>query len=96
MKLSVSLYVVLAVGGSSMLSHPVFADPPPEPPAPLFEIYGTLVPFLEYGQAAGATPRGPRAALPRSVPPWSPASGCCRGSAWTWAPRTSGFAAVSI
>jgi predicted porin len=58
MKLPVSLHVVLAVAGSSLVSRPVLAEPAPEPPTALFEIYGTLVPFLEYAQAAGATAQG--------------------------------------
>jgi predicted porin len=58
MKLSVSLYVALAVAGSSLVSRPVSAQTPPDAPTPLFEIYGTLVPFLEYAQAAGATAQG--------------------------------------
>jgi predicted porin len=58
MKLSVSLNVALAVTGTSLLSSPAFAETPPEAPAPLFEIYGTLVPFVEFAQATKATDQG--------------------------------------
>lgn len=58
MKLSVSLYVALAAAGASLVSRPVFAETPPDAPEPLFEVYGTLVPYVEYAQAAGATPQG--------------------------------------
>src|SRR5712672_1220913 len=57
MKLPVPLYVVLAIAGSSWLSRPVSAEPPPEP-TPLFEIYGTIVPFVEYSKTSGATRPG--------------------------------------
>ena len=58
MKLPVPCHVVLAVAGSSWLSRPVFADPSPDPPTPLFEIYGTIVPFVEYSKTSGATRPG--------------------------------------
>lgn len=58
MKLPVSCYAMLAVAGSSWLSHPALAQPAPETPAALFEIFGTLVPFLEYGNTSGATAPG--------------------------------------
>lgn len=58
MKLPVSCYVMLAVAGSSWGSPSAFAQPAPDAPASLFEIYGTLVPFLEYGNTSGATAPG--------------------------------------
>jgi len=58
MKLPVSLNVVLAVAGSSWLLRPALADPSPHTPAPLFEIYGTMVPFVEYSKTSGATRPG--------------------------------------
>jgi predicted porin len=58
MKLSVSLYVALAVVGSSSVSRPVLAETAPDAPAPLFEIYGTFIPYVEFAQAAGATAQG--------------------------------------
>jgi predicted porin len=60
MKLPVSLHVALAVAGLSWLSSPVSAQPAPAPadPIPTFEIYGTLVPFLEATRTTGATEPG--------------------------------------
>jgi predicted porin len=63
MKQRVSLQVVLAIAASGGLARSVRAQPappppPPEAPTPLVEIYGTLVPFLEYGHTTGATAPG--------------------------------------
>jgi hypothetical protein len=60
MKSPVSLHVVLAIAGWSMLSRTADAQPAPAPadPIPLVEVYGTLVPFLEYGHTTSATPAG--------------------------------------
>lgn len=61
MKLPVLLPIVLAVAGSCWLVDPVAAQPAPPPPdaaTPLFEIYGSLVPFVEYGKTSGATRPG--------------------------------------
>lgn len=62
MKLPVFVHVVLAVAGSWGLSRPVRAESPPPPPSdaatPLVEIYGTLVPFVEYGSTFGASRPG--------------------------------------
>jgi predicted porin len=66
MKLPISLHVVAAVAGSWWLSQPGFAQsplppappPPPDAPSPLIEIYGTLVPYLEYAAATGSTAPG--------------------------------------
>lgn len=54
MKLPVSLHLALALAGSSALSPVAAAQPAPEAP-PLIEIYGTIVPILEYGHTTGAT-----------------------------------------
>src|SRR3954463_3662714 len=66
MKLPISLRVVVAVAGSWWWTQPGFAQspappgppPPPDAPAPLIEIYGTLVPYLEYAAATGSTAPG--------------------------------------
>lgn len=58
MKLPVSLPVALALVGASLFPRLVAAQPAPEEPIPLIEIYGTLVPFLEYGHTTGATTAG--------------------------------------
>jgi predicted porin len=59
MKLPVSRHVVLAVAGLSWLCRPVSAQPaPPDEPIPTFEIYGTLVPFVEAARTTGATEPG--------------------------------------
>lgn len=55
---SVSLPVILAATAASLLSPPARAEPPPDAPQPLVQIYGTLVPFLEYGHTTGATRPG--------------------------------------
>lgn len=57
MKSPVSLHVALVIAGSSMVPRAVAAQPAPEP-IPLVEIYGTLVPFLEYAHTTSATPAG--------------------------------------
>jgi predicted porin len=63
MKSPVSLYLVLAIAGGSLLSRTAAAQPAPAPagpgsgePIPLVEIYGTVVPFLEYGHTTSASP----------------------------------------
>ncbi|HET7504830.1 MAG TPA: porin, partial [Kofleriaceae bacterium] len=59
MKLPVSLHIALAITGASWLARPALAQtPPPDAPTPLFEVYGTLVPFLEYAHTTGATKSG--------------------------------------
>lgn len=59
MRLSVSLLVVMALGGASWRARPVYAQPAPaDAPTPLVEIYGALVSFLEYGSTSGATRPG--------------------------------------
>ncbi|HEU4728886.1 MAG TPA: porin [Kofleriaceae bacterium] len=60
MKLPVSLHVALAIAGTSWGARPLLAQPapPPDAPTPLFEIYGTLVPFVEYAHTTGATQPG--------------------------------------
>jgi len=58
MKSPVSLPVALALVGASLFPRAVAAQPAPEEPIPLVEIYGTLVPFLEYGHTTGATGAG--------------------------------------
>jgi predicted porin len=60
MKLPVSRHVALAVAGLSWLCRPVSAQPAPPPDEPIatFEIYGTLVPFVEAARAKGATAPG--------------------------------------
>jgi predicted porin len=57
MKSPVSLPVALALVGASLFPRVVAGQPAPEP-IPLVEIYGTLVPFLEYGHTTGATAPG--------------------------------------
>ncbi len=62
MKLRVPLHVALAVAGLSWLSRPVSAQPAPSDqgePIPTFEIYGSIVPFLEYGRTTDATATAP-------------------------------------
>jgi predicted porin len=44
--------------GASLFPRVVAGQPAPEEPIPLVEIYGTLVPFLEYAHTKGATPMG--------------------------------------
>jgi predicted porin len=49
--------------GASLLPRAVAGQPAPEPPPPpdpipLVEVYGSLVPFLEYGHTTSATPAG--------------------------------------
>jgi len=58
MKSPVLLHVVLATAGLTMVSRVAAAQPAPPPPdpIPLVEIYGTLVPFLEYGHTTSASP----------------------------------------
>jgi predicted porin len=56
MKLPVSLPVVLVVAGS-IAPRMTSAQPAPDP-IPLVEVYGTIVPFLEYGHTKGATAPG--------------------------------------
>src|SRR4051812_48471568 len=56
MKSPVSLPVALALVGASLFPRVVAGQPAPEEPIPLVEIYGTLVPFLEYAHTTGATP----------------------------------------
>jgi predicted porin len=58
MKSPVSLPVALAVVGASLFPRVVAGQPAPQEPIPLVEIYGTLVPFLEYGHTKGATAPG--------------------------------------
>jgi predicted porin len=60
MKLPVSLHVVLAVAGLSGLTGPAVAQPAPPPDEPIatFEIYGTLVPFVEAARTKDATAPG--------------------------------------
>jgi predicted porin len=65
MKLRGPLYVALAVAGSSWLSRPASAQPAPSDqgePIPTFEIYGAIVPFLEYGRTTGASAPGTKGA----------------------------------
>jgi predicted porin len=58
MKSPVSLPVALALVGASLFPRVVAGQPAPAEPIPLVEIYGTLVPFLEYGHTTGATAPG--------------------------------------
>jgi predicted porin len=58
MKSPVSLPVVLALVGASVFPRVVAGQPAPAEPIPLVEIYGTLVPFLEYAHSTGATAAG--------------------------------------
>lgn len=60
MKSPVSLYLVLVIAGWSMVPRGAAAQPAPAPPdpIPLVEIYGTIVPFLEYAHTTSATPTG--------------------------------------
>jgi predicted porin len=44
--------------GASLFPRVVAGQPAPDEPIPLVEIYGTLVPFLEYGHTKGATAPG--------------------------------------
>jgi hypothetical protein len=59
MKSPVLLPVVLVVAGS-IIPRMAAAQPAPDP-TPLVEIYGTLVPFLEYGHTKSATKAGSHA-----------------------------------
>src|SRR5215475_11017738 len=63
MKSPVSLPVALAFVGASLFLRVVAGQPAPGEPIPLVEIYGMLVPFLQYGHTTGAT-----AAYPLSAP----------------------------
>ncbi|TMQ10978.1 MAG: porin [Deltaproteobacteria bacterium] len=58
MKSPVSLHVVLFAAGAILFPRVVAGQPatPPPDPVPLLEVYGTLVPFLEYIHTTSATP----------------------------------------
>jgi predicted porin len=58
MKLPVSLHVALALAGSCAFAARAVAQPAPDAPVPLLEIYGTIVPFIEYGNTTDATAPG--------------------------------------
>lgn len=58
MRLSVSFPAVLAVAGFGGFALEARAQPAPDAPTPLIEVYGTLVPFLEYSHTTGATAPG--------------------------------------
>src|SRR3569832_1031986 len=58
MKSPVSLPIALALVGASLFPRVVAGQPAPAEPLPQVEIYGTLVPFLDYGHTTGATAPG--------------------------------------
>ncbi len=65
MKLPDSLNVVLAVAGLSWAAGSAFAQPAapaPDQPATTFEVYGSLIPFLELARTSKATTPAPTGA----------------------------------
>jgi predicted porin len=84
MKSPVSLHVVVALMGASLLPRTVAAQPAPDAePIPLVEVYGTLVPFLSYGHTTSATPVGshvPNTTGPSQVATYSGVNLSARGN----------------